>query len=177
MSARMEPTTADQLISPSGFGIAPPPGPLTPRESDLLQQAGERVFVLARRLAAAERQEQEAKRSLDHLQELLQETRSTRDILAAQVQSLLRERERDYEERSELRQLLGAITAQLQTAMTRGAAVPAEGERRALAGTGAPPAAATRRRPSRVRSSSAASDGLTSLVGAARERWTRWSRR
>ena len=91
----------------------PPETELTARESVLLNQAGDRVFDLARRLSAAQREQERLASDIRHLTELIDETRRTRDVLSAQVMSLQNERERDYQERAELRQLLAAMTAQL----------------------------------------------------------------
>lgn len=91
-----------------------PLGALTQRESDLLRKAGERVFVLSRKLAESERQVAHLREASDHLRELLAETRLSRDTLAAQVSSLQRELEREYDERSELRRLLSSLQMQIQ---------------------------------------------------------------
>jgi uncharacterized coiled-coil protein SlyX len=98
----------------------------------MLHQAGDRVFTLARRLATAEREQARLGKEIDHLNELLVETRTSRDVLSAQVQSLLVERERDYEERAELRRLLSVVAGQVQMSMAQWTATmkaPAPAER------------------------------------------------
>ncbi|MGH2633647.1 MAG: hypothetical protein ACRDG3_09585 [Tepidiformaceae bacterium] len=163
--------TIDKTLLPE-LDVSPePPASLTERESQLLRQAGERVFGLARKVAAAERRETDLKRELDRNNELLEEVRRTRDVLSAQVNSLLRERERDYEERSELRQLLGAITVQLQTAMNRPNSPEFEPGHPPTRHT---PEVARAQRPTRIsRPTRTTSDSLGSLVGAARKGWAR----
>jgi len=170
--------TVEESVRPAiSDPLATPPS-LTDRESQLLRQAGERVFALARKVSAAERREEEIKRELEQTRELLAETRNTRDVLSAQVQSLLRERERDFEERSELRQLLGAITVQLQAAMNRPVSLGLAAQH-----PPSPPAPTTRQAigapNSRTRnhSSKGAGDGLGILMSAARKQWTRLNSR
>jgi hypothetical protein len=85
------------------------PQDLTPREGELLRQAGDRVFALSRKLADANKLIEMLKVQMGHTDELLAETRRARDILSDQVASLLRERDRDYEERAELRKLLASM--------------------------------------------------------------------
>jgi predicted RNase H-like nuclease (RuvC/YqgF family) len=87
---------------------------LTARESDLLRRAGERVFSLSRQLAAAEAHNRRLQAELDHTREMLAETRQGREILSAQVSSLQREVEREFQERSELRKLLASLQMQMQ---------------------------------------------------------------
>lgn len=87
---------------------------LSERESALLRQAGDRVFSLSRRLADADREANRLAATNDALRELLDETRRSRDILSAQVSSLQVERDREYEERAELRRLLASLHLQLQ---------------------------------------------------------------
>ncbi|HXU23971.1 MAG TPA: hypothetical protein VN697_08080 [Tepidiformaceae bacterium] len=162
--------TTDEVLATAAREALP--DSLTERESQLLRQAGERVFALARKVSAAERREGEVKRELERTLELLTETRNTRDVLSAQVQSLLRERERDFEERSELRQLLGAITGQLQAAMNR----PASS---ALAPQHSPGSANTSRRlspesrNSRRQAADRSPDAMGTLARAARKQWSR----
>jgi len=168
--------TVEESVRPTFSDPLATPPSLTERESQLLRQAGERVFALARKVSAAERREQDMKRELEQTRELLAETRNTRDVLSAQVQSLLRERERDFEERSELRQLLGAITVQLQTAMSRPIGpdlapqhLPPESASRPAIGA---PSSRTRNH-----SSKAAGDSLGTLMSVARKQWTRLNSR
>ena len=164
--------TTEEALRPTAPDALQTPASLTERESQLLRQAGERVFALARKVSAAERREAELKRDLDRTLDLLAETRNTRDVLSSQVQSLLRERERDFEERSELRQLLGAITGQLQAAMNR----PASS---ALAPQHSPTSANTPRRigsessDARKRPSHRSPDAMGTLAQAARKQWSR----
>lgn len=87
---------------------------LTPRESELLRKAGERVFSLSRRLAEKEREADRLRAETQSLRDLLAESREVRDVLAAQVTSLQTEIEREYEERSELRRLLASLHVQMQ---------------------------------------------------------------
>jgi len=162
--------TTDEVLATAAREALP--DSLTERESQLLRQAGERVFALARKVSAAERREAEVKRELERTLELLTETRNTRDVLSAQVQSLLRERERDFEERSELRQLLGAITGQLQAAMNR----PASSALAPQHSTGS--ANTSRRlspesRNSRRQAADRSPDAMGTLARAARKQWTR----
>lgn len=89
-------------------------GALTPRESDLLNQAGDRIFNLSRKLADRERELERTKLENTHLKELLEETRMMRGILSDQVQALQRDLDREYEERAELRRLLASLQLQLQ---------------------------------------------------------------
>ena len=164
--------TVEESVRPAiSDPLATPPS-LTDRESQLLRQAGERVFALARKVSAAERREEEIKRELEQTRELLAETRNTRDVLSAQVQSLLRERERDFEERSELRQLLGAITVQLQTAMNRPVGLGLAAQHPPSPPTTRPAIAAPNSR-TRNHSSKGTGDGLGTLMSAARKQWTR----
>ena len=90
-------------------------GALTPRESELLNQAGDRIFNLSRKLADRERELERSRLETTHLREMLDETRAMRDTLSAQVQSLQRDLEREYDERSELRRLLASLQMQLQS--------------------------------------------------------------
>lgn len=129
------------------------------------------MFGLARKVAAVEKREADLKREMENMGELLAEVRRTRDVLSAQVESLLRERERDYEERSELRQLLGAITVQLQTAMSYRAG-PATDTSRLATTQGVPQARAERNR----RAPRAGNDVVGGLLGAARRGWSRIGR-
>lgn len=92
---------------------------LTARETELLGQAGERVFQLARRLSATEKEVERIRTELALRDELLAETRRSRDVLGAQVQSLLQERERDYEERQEMRSLFMTTQVQLQAILEK----------------------------------------------------------
>jgi chromosome segregation ATPase len=110
-----------------------PPG-LTERESRLLKEAGDHVSSLAQRLATARRDVEASQQELRMLQEVLAETRRTRDVLSAQVSSLQEQRERDYDERAELRRLLAAVSAQFQAIYENGIS----SARRAEAGRVAP---------------------------------------
>lgn len=96
-----------------------PPG-LTEREARLLKEAGDHVSSLAQRLAAARRDVDASQQELRLLQEVLAETRRTRDVLSAQVQSLQEQRDRDYDERAELRRLLAAVSTQFQAIFENG---------------------------------------------------------
>ena len=87
---------------------------LTPRESELLKKAGERVFALSRRLPEKEREASRYQSELQGLRELLAESREVRQVLSSQVTSLQTELDREYEERSELRRLLGSLHLQMQ---------------------------------------------------------------
>ena len=110
---------------------------LTPRESDLLKRSGERIFTLSRKVAAAEREIERLKTEVLQSQLLIEEIRRSRDVLSAQVTSLLVERDRDYQERSELRRLLASLQNQMQTIL--GSLLTAEPlERRALLGRPSP---------------------------------------
>jgi ABC-type transporter Mla subunit MlaD len=105
-------------------------GALTARESNLLRQAGERIFAVSRKLADSEREVQQLRQEISHLGELLAETRASRDTLSAQVQSIQRDLEREYDERAELRRLLASLQMQLQSllsAVVGGAAPPGLG--------------------------------------------------
>lgn len=93
---------------------AEPFGSLTPRESELLKRAGERVFGLSRRLADRDREVSRLGSEVQSLRDLLAENREIRDILSAQITSLQLEKEREYEERAELRQIVAGLHAQLQ---------------------------------------------------------------
>jgi hypothetical protein len=86
---------------------------LNDREAQLLQLSGDRIYSLSRRLATADREAQILRAELDTTREMLTEARHMRDILASQVEALLKERDRDYEERAQLRELLLASQAQL----------------------------------------------------------------
>ena len=111
----MEPTGLDGEVAwvPPGALTA-----LTPRESDLLRQAGERIFALSRSLAAAEKESSRSSQDLSKALEVLEETRSTRDILSAQVASQLRQIEREFDERAELRRLLASLQVQMQALLS-----------------------------------------------------------
>ena len=87
---------------------------LSPRESELLKKAGERIFALSRRVSAAERETERLTAENTALRELVAEVRNMRDVLSSQVSSLLREKDREYEERSELRRLLASLHMQMQ---------------------------------------------------------------
>ena len=99
---------------------------LTERESELLRRSGERIFALSRKVAAAEREIERLRSELGQAEVLVDEVRRTRDVLAAQVESLLNERDREYEERAELRRLLASLQAQLQAMLGRFLAVEAQ---------------------------------------------------
>lgn len=96
--------------------VSPPEsfGPLTARESELLKRAGERVFVLSRRLAERDREVERLTAEVRSLRELLSENRNMREILSAQIASLQMEHEREYDERAELRRLVAGLHLQLQ---------------------------------------------------------------
>ena len=87
---------------------------LTPRESELLRKAGERVFALSRRLAAKETEAEQLRFEARSLRDLLAESREVRQVLSAQVASMQTELDREYEERSELRRLLASLHMQMQ---------------------------------------------------------------
>jgi len=89
-------------------------GPLTPRESELLKKAGERVFALSRRLAERERDAERLTAESATLRELLSESKVIREILSSQVTSLQADLEREHEERAELRRLLASLHLQVQ---------------------------------------------------------------
>ena len=91
--------SAPPLAGPGTAGAA------SDRESELLRQSGERIYALSRKAAAAEREIERLRTELQQAQMLMDEIRRTRDVLSAQVQSLLSDRDREYEERSELRRL------------------------------------------------------------------------
>ncbi len=121
-----------------------PPGALTAltqRESDLLRQAGERIFALSRSLVAAEKEASKSSQDLLRALEVLKETRATRDILASQVASQLKQIEREFDERAELRRLLASLQMQMQALLTsviadRGTQAPSH---RANSGSPVPP--------------------------------------
>ncbi len=110
---------------------------LSPRESELLKRSGERIFILSRKVAAAEKEIERLRTEVAQSQLLIDEVRRSRDVLSAQVASLLNERDRDYHERSELRRLLASLQNQMQTILsTLLAAAPPEP--RALLGRSSP---------------------------------------
>lgn len=90
-------------------------GPLSARESALLQKAGERVFALSRKVATLDREVERLRGDLTHAEAMLGEAQKMRDILSNQVASLQREGDRNWEERAELRRLLASLQMQLQT--------------------------------------------------------------
>jgi predicted RNase H-like nuclease (RuvC/YqgF family) len=108
--------------SPRMEGLAA--GALTERESELLRQASERIHVLSQRAAEAERESERYRMALQQAEAVLAETRRTRDVLSAQVESLMREADREYEERAELRRLLASAQMQLQSLLASMMAVP-----------------------------------------------------
>ena len=87
---------------------------LTPRESELLRKAGERVFALSRRLASSEQTAEQLRSESKSLRDLLAESREVRAVLSAQVASMQTELDREYEERAELRRLLASLHLQMQ---------------------------------------------------------------
>lgn len=87
---------------------------LTERESDLLRKSGERIFTLSRKVATAEREIERLRTELEQARLLVDEVRRSRDVLSSQVESLLNERDREYEERAELRRLLASLQSQMQ---------------------------------------------------------------
>jgi chromosome segregation ATPase len=91
---------------------------LSDRESELLQRAGERVFALSRKVAAAEREIERLRSELQQSSILVDEVRRSRDVLSSQVMSLLNERDREYQERAELRRLLASLQSQMQSMLT-----------------------------------------------------------
>jgi uncharacterized coiled-coil DUF342 family protein len=93
------------------------PRDLTARESELLERAGQRVFTLSRKVAEANREIDRLNLKATHLAELLDDARRMRDVLADQVLSLQRERDRDYEERAELRRLLASMQQMMSSAV------------------------------------------------------------
>ena len=91
---------------------------LTPRESQMLRDAGERVLSLSRRLSEAERSIATLERDLAHARDLLLEARDMRDCFRAQVARLQHEADRERAERVELGRLLVGLQAQLQSLLT-----------------------------------------------------------
>ena len=89
-------------------------GQLTDRESEILRKAGERVFSLSKRLADQEKESDHLRTETQSLRELLAESREVRKVLSDQINSLHRELDREYEERSELRRLLASLHLQMQ---------------------------------------------------------------
>lgn len=112
----MSDAMAEQPASPQPGG--PGFASLTARESELLRKAGDRIFKLSRALAEAERSVQRLDQELSHTRELLAETRTSRDLLSAQVTSMHRELDREFVERSELRRLLASLQMQMQSLLT-----------------------------------------------------------
>jgi hypothetical protein len=90
-------------------------GQLSEREAEILRRSGERVFELSRRLADAERSLAGAQQRTAQLEELLAETRKSRDTLLTHAESLQRLLEREYDERAELRRLLAGLQMQMQS--------------------------------------------------------------
>ena len=121
-------------------------GKLTERESEILRKAGERIFELSGRLAESERQLAQMRQESAQLRELLTETRSSRDVLGAHVESLQRHLDREYDERAELRRLLAGLQMQLQAMLPgNGQTAPGAGQfiaRQAGQRSAAPQAAA-----------------------------------
>ena len=58
--------TTEEALRPTAPDALQTPASLTERESQLLRQAGERVFALARKVSAAERREADLKRELEY---------------------------------------------------------------------------------------------------------------
>jgi chromosome segregation ATPase len=87
---------------------------LSERESELVRRAGERVFTLSRKLAAAEKEIERLRSELRQAHVLVDEVRTSRDVLSSQVASLLGERDREYQERAELRRLMASLQSQMQ---------------------------------------------------------------
>ncbi|MGE0600091.1 MAG: hypothetical protein AB7J35_09500 [Dehalococcoidia bacterium] len=87
---------------------------LTPRESELLRKAGERVFALSKRLAEKQREADQLNSEAQSLRDLLAESKEVRRVLSAQVESMQTELDREYAERSELRRLLASLHVQMQ---------------------------------------------------------------
>ena len=87
---------------------------LSERESELLRRSGERIFLLSRKIAAAEREIERLRTELQQANVLVDEVRQSRNVLSAQVTSLLRDREREYDERAELRRLLASLHSLVQ---------------------------------------------------------------
>ncbi len=87
---------------------------LSERESELLRRAGERVFTLSRKVAAAEKENERLRSELRQAEILVDEVRKSRDVLSSQVASLLNERDREYQERAELRRLMASLQSQMQ---------------------------------------------------------------
>ena len=102
-------------------------GQLSEREAEILRRSGERVFELSRRLADAERSLAEAQQRTAQLEELLAETRKSRDTLLAHTESLQRLLEREYDERAELRRLLAGLQMQMQSMLNGHVAAPPPG--------------------------------------------------
>jgi hypothetical protein len=102
-------------------------GQLSEREAEILRRSGERVFELSRRLADAERSLAEARQRTAQLEELLNETRRSRDTLLAHTESLQRLLEREYDERAELRRLLAGLQMQMQSMLNGHVAAPPPG--------------------------------------------------
>jgi chromosome segregation ATPase len=101
-------------VARQGANNESPLSQLTPREAELLKKAGERVYALSRKVADRERETQALKLESQNLRDLLAESREVRRVLAAQVESMQRELDREYEERSELRRLLASLHVQMQ---------------------------------------------------------------
>ncbi len=93
------------------------------QEAQLLRLSTDRIYSLSRRLATADQELHGLRAEVTQMRETLEETRRMRDLLASQVESLLRERERDYEERAELRRLLASAHSQLREILPRAFAV------------------------------------------------------
>ena len=88
-------------------------------EAQMLRLSSDRIYSLSRRLAAAEQELHGLRAEARQMRERLEETRRMRDLLASQVESLLRERERDYDERAELRRLLVSAHSQMREILPR----------------------------------------------------------
>lgn len=138
---------------------------LSERESELVTKAGERVFELSRRLGERERELAQLKAEINSLRQLLEETTRSREVLASQIIACQSENDRNYQERVELRQLLGSAQTQLQNLVQK---VLVEG---AIGGSELPDPLAASSKPKAVTATS-----RSGTVKLARRRVRRWLR-
>lgn len=90
---------------------------LTPREAELLRQAGDRVFALSRDLAIAENEVTVARAGLAAAHAQRDEALAGRDARALRLETLEGELGRALEERAELRQLIQSLEHRLKVAL------------------------------------------------------------